>query len=51
MIVQASRDIGACYDAKKFTEVLLNQGKIVEAKGLEVLDERVKPFDLEKNET
>ena len=49
-IVKASRDTGACYGVKKCAEIVFLRGKMVHADGLEVLNERMKALDPEKNE-
>ena len=41
MIVQASSDMGACYEEKKCAENVFFRGKIVKKEGLDVLDKRM----------
>ena len=50
MIVQASRDTGACYGVKKCAEVVFRKGKMVKGEGLTVLEEKMQAMDPEKNE-
>ena len=41
IIVQASLDMGACYEEKKCAENVFFRGKIVKKEGLDVLDKRM----------
>lgn len=50
MIVKASDDTGACYGVKKCAEIVFDHGKMVKGDGMEVLQERMKTLDPEKNE-
>ena len=50
IIVQASHDTGACYDASKCAEIVFERGNMVREEGLEVLEERMKAIDLDENE-
>ena len=50
VIVQASYDTGACYGVSKCAEIIFQHGKIVRGEGLELLEERMKTMDPEKNE-
>ena len=49
-IVKASLDTGACYGVKKCAEIVFVRGKMVQAEGLEVLEERMKALDPGQNE-
>ena len=50
MIVQASNDTGACYGVAKCAEVVFERGKMVKGEGLQVLNERMRTIDPDKNE-
>ena len=50
VIVQASHDTGACYGVSKCAEIVFERGKMVREEGLEVLEERMRTIDLDKNE-
>ena len=50
VIVQASYDTGACYGVLKCAEIIFQHGKIVRGEGLELLEERMKTMDPDKNE-
>ena len=50
IIVQASHDTGACYGVSKCSEIVFERGKMVREEGLEVLEERMRTIDLDKNE-
>ena len=50
LIVQASNNTGACYRAAKCAEVIFEGGKMVKGEGLQVLSERTKTIDPDKNE-
>ena len=50
VLVQASHDTGPCYGASKYTEIVFERGKMVKGEGLEVLEERMKAMDPDKNE-
>ena len=50
MIVQASNDTGACYSVAKCVEIIFERGKMVKGEGLQVLNERMKTVDPDKNE-
>ena len=49
VIVQATHDTGACYGVSKCAEVVFEHGKMVRGEGLEVLEERMKAMDPDKN--
>ena len=49
-IVTASSDTGALYGVKKCAEVVFVKGKMVKGDGLEVLTERMRALDPDKNE-
>ena len=50
VIVQASHDTGACYGVSRCAELVFERGKMVRAEGLEVLEERMRAMDPDKNE-
>ena len=50
MIVQASHDTGACYGVSKCAEILFVRGKMTKGEGLQVLEDRMKSMDPDKNE-
>ena len=50
VIVQASHDRGACYGVSNCAEVVFKHGKMVKGEGLEILEERMKVMDQDKNE-
>ena len=50
MTVQANNDTGACYGVAKCAEILFETGKMVKGEGLQVLNERIKTMDPDKNE-
>ena len=50
IIVTASSDTGALYGVNKCVEIEVRYGKMVKGCGLEVLEERMKSLDPEKNE-
>ena len=50
MIIKASMDTGVHYRAKKCTEVMFKRGKMIKGERLTVLEEKMEPLDLEKNE-
>ena len=50
IIVQASHDTGACYEASKCAKIVFEHGKIMRREGLQVLEERVKTIDPDENE-
>ena len=50
LIVQASNNTGACYRVAKCVEVIFEGGKMVRGEGLQVLSERTKTIDPEKND-
>ena len=49
VIGQASYDTGACYGVPKCAEIVFERGKMVRGEGLEVLEERMKTIDPDKN--
>ena len=50
VIVQASSDTGACYGVSKCAEIVFEHGKIVKGEGLQVLQERMKTLNPDKEE-
>ena len=50
VIVQATHDTGACYCVSKYAEIGFEHGKMIRGEGLEVLEERMKTMDPDKNE-
>ena len=50
IIVQASHDTGACYGVSKCAEIICQNGKMVRGEGLQVLEERMKTMNPDKNE-
>ena len=50
IIVQASHDTGACYGVSKCAGIIFKNGKMVKGEGLQVLEERMKTMDPDKNE-
>ena len=50
IIVQASHDTGACYGVSKCSEIIYKNGKMVRGEGLQVLEERMKTMNPDKNE-
>ena len=50
LIVKASSDTGACYGVKKCAEMVFKKGKMVKGEGLDILEERMKALDPDKNE-
>ena len=50
MIVQASNATGACYGVTKCVEIIFERGKMVKGEGLQVLNERMKTVEPDKNE-
>ena len=49
-IVQARHDTGACYGISKCAEIIFERGKMIKGEGLDVLEERMKTMDPDKNE-
>ena len=50
MVVQASNDTGACYGVAKCAEFVFKRRKMVKGEGLQVLNERMKTMDPDKND-
>ena len=50
IIVQASYSTGACYGGLKCAEIIFERGKMVIGEGPQVLEERMKTMDPDKNE-
>ena len=50
VIVQGSHNTSACYGVSKWAEIVFERDKMVKGKGLEVLEERMKTMDPDKNE-
>ena len=50
IIVQASRDTGACYGVSKCTEITFKNGKMARGEGLQVLEERMNTMDPDEKE-
>ena len=50
IIVQASHDTGPCYGVSKCAEIIYQNGKMVRAEGLQVLEERMKTMNPDENE-
>ena len=50
VIVQASLDTGACYGVSKCAGIVFERGKMVKGEGLQVLQERMKTLDPDKEE-
>ena len=49
MILLASMDTGACYGVKKCAEIVFGKGKMINRKGLAVLEEKMDALDPNKN--
>ena len=50
IIVNASKDTGACYGVKKCAEIVYDRGKMVKGEGLDVLNERMEALDPGKSD-
>ena len=50
VIIQTRHDAGVCYEVLKCAEIVLKRGKMVIGEGLEVLEERMKTMEPDKNE-
>ena len=50
VILQTSHYTGACYEVSEYAEIVFEHGKMVKGEGLEVLEERMKTIDPDKNE-
>ena len=50
VIVEASHNTGACYGVSKCSEIVFERGKMARGERLEILKERIKTMDPDKNE-
>ena len=50
IIVQASRNTGACYGVSKCAGIIFEHGKMVRGEGLQLLEEKMKTMDLDESE-
>ena len=51
VIVQANHDSGTCYGVSKCAEIVFERRKMVRGEGLEILEEKMKTIDPDKNGT